>query len=174
MRDGQKVVDGSETFIIHRSAAGTGRCEMEVHLAPGADGPPTHTHEDPEDLEVVSGAVVFWLDGVERTFRAGERFSIPAGCAHTFKNASKTEPCVARGVHSGRFERLVDQLATGSFVRMALYATTVDPRAAYMVNPAVRGFLRALSWVARLRGMKVAPATGAYGIDAIASSSTGL
>jgi mannose-6-phosphate isomerase-like protein (cupin superfamily) len=172
MRAGDVVVDGSERFIIHESASSAGRCVFEVHLAPGAEGPPTHTHDDPEELEMVAGNITFTLDGVERTFTPGERFVIPPGCAHTFRNTSKNEPAIAKGVHSGRFERLIDQLATGSFVRMALYATTVDPRAAYMVSPFVRAFLRTLAVFARVRGLKVAPATGAYGVDATASSST--
>lgn len=172
MRAGDVVVDGTERFIIHQSAGTAGRCELEVHLAPGAEGPPTHTHDEPEELEIVAGAVVFTLDGVARTFRAGDRFVIEPGVKHTFYNPSKTEPAIARGTHGGRFERLIDQLATGSFLRMALYATTVDPRASYMTNPAVRALFSALSLVARLRGMKVAPPTGSYGVDATASSST--
>ena len=38
------------------------------------------------------------------------------------------------------------------FLRLALYATTVDPRASYMVSPVVRAFFAVLAFVARLRG----------------------
>lgn len=54
---------------------------------------------------------------------------------------------------------------------MALYATTVDPRASYMVSPGIRAMFRVLSLVARVGGMKVAPPTGAYGVDGVSPPS---
>ena len=168
MRAGDVYVDGAETFTITRSAAGGDRLHFELKLGSGASGPPVHTHEEIEEIEVISGSVIFWLDGVERRFSAGDKFVIPVGCAHTFKNASKTEVLHARGTHSGRFERLLDQLAAGgpSFLRLALYLSSVDPRASYMVNPVVRASLRVAALFARIRGVTVAAATGAYGLDA--------
>jgi quercetin dioxygenase-like cupin family protein len=167
MRAGDVVVDGTETFRILRSAAEDGVCEIEVDLAPGAEGPPLHTHEEPEQFEVLEGTIIFWLDGVERRFSAGDRWVISPGCVHSFKNASTTQRVRARGIHGGRFERLIDQLGAGEprFLRMALYASTVDPRASHMVSPLVRALLHGLALVARLRGVALAPATGRYGID---------
>lgn len=168
METGSTLIDDGETFAIRRSAADGGRCHFELELAPGTDGPPTHTHDELEEAEVLSGEVEFVIQGVRRTYRAGERIEIPAGAPHTFKNPSKTEVCRCRGTHSGRFERLIDQLAAGDpkMLRLALYATTVDPRASYMVSPIVRALFRVLAVVARVRGVRIAPPTGAYGLDA--------
>jgi mannose-6-phosphate isomerase-like protein (cupin superfamily) len=167
MRAGTTVVDDAEKFTIERSAANGGRCHFELELEPGAEGPPVHTHDELEDCEIISGEIVFIIDGVERTFRAGDKFVLPPGSPHTFRNPSKTEVCRARGTHSGGFERLIDQLAAGDpkMLRLALYATTVDPRAAYMVSPFVRALFRVLAFVARVRGVRIAPPTGAYGVD---------
>lgn len=167
MRSGEIVVNKTETFKIVRSASEGGGCHMELELAPGAKGPPLHSHEQPEELEILEGSIIFWLDGVERRFDAGDRYVIPPGCVHSFKNASNTERLRAVGVHGGRFERLVDQMAAGGpwFLRMALYVSTIDPRASYMANPAVRAVMRGLAVVAKLRGVKIAPPTGSYGVD---------
>jgi mannose-6-phosphate isomerase-like protein (cupin superfamily) len=165
MNAGDVVIDDTETFTITRSAGEGGPCHFELELAPGASGPPTHTHDEPESFEVLSGAIVFWLDGVEKRFSAGESFVIPPGCAHTFENASKTDVVRARGTHGGAFERLIDQLAAGGprFLRLSLYLSTVDPRASYMVSPVVRGTMHAAAVLAKLLRVKVAPATGPYG-----------
>lgn len=167
MQGGSVLVDDAETFAIQRSAAEGGRVHLEFELAPGGQGPPVHTHEEPEEFEIVAGSVVFLLDGVEKTFRAGDAFVIPPGTPHTFRNPSKTEPFRTRVTHSGRFERLIDQLAAGDpkMLRLALYSTTVDPRAAYMVSPFIRAMFRVLAFIARLRGVRIAPATGSYGLD---------
>jgi quercetin dioxygenase-like cupin family protein len=167
MRNGEIVVNKTETFKIVRSASEGGGCHMELELAPGAKGPPLHSHEQPEEFEILEGSIIFWLDGVERRFAAGERYVIQPGCVHTFKNASDTERVYAVGIHGGRFERLIDQIAAGGpwFLRMALYASTIDPRASYMTNPVVRAALRGLGVVARLRGITIAPPTGSYGLD---------
>jgi quercetin dioxygenase-like cupin family protein len=166
MRAGDVIVDGTETFKILESAAEEGgRCRFELLLAPGAEGPPLHHHDELEEGEVLEGRVTFWLDGVERTFSAGEKIVIPPGCVHTFKNASRTEPVRAVGSHGGRFERLIDQMAAGQprFLRMCLYATTVDPKASSMKSPAVRLLMRGVAVIAKLRGVRIAAPTGRYG-----------
>ena len=165
MRAGDVVVDGTETFKILSSAAEEGRCHMELVLGPGAEGPPLHTHEELEEAEVIEGRITFWLDGVERTYGPGEKIIIPPGCAHTFKNPSRTEPVRALGTHGGRFERLIDQMAAGNprFLRLCLYLATIDPRASYMTSPIVRAFMRTLAFVAKIRGVTIAKPTGQYG-----------
>ena len=165
MKAGEVLIDGAETFTITRSAGEGGPCHVEFEIGPGGSGPPTHTHDEPESFEVLSGAIIFWLDGVERRFSAGESFVIPAGCAHTFKNASKVEAVRTLVTHSGAFERLVDQLAAGGprFLRLSLYLSTVDPRASYMVRPIVRALMHAAGVVAKLLRVSIAPATGPYG-----------
>jgi mannose-6-phosphate isomerase-like protein (cupin superfamily) len=165
MRIGDVVTDENETFTVTRSAGDGDRFHFDLVLAPGASGPPLHTHEEVEQVDILSGTIVFSLDGVDRTFSAGDKFDIPPGCVHSFRNPSKTEQLRARGTHGGRFERLVDQLAGGRprFLRLCLYLSSVDPHASYMVNPAVRLVMRAAAWFARMRGVSLVSATGTYG-----------
>jgi quercetin dioxygenase-like cupin family protein len=167
MRAGDVVKIGRETFKILRSAADGGCCEMEVEVAPGSTGPPPHVHEHVEENEVIEGSVVYWLDGVEKHVHAGDKVVIPPGVVHAFKNPSKTAPVRAIGTTGGRFERLIDQMAAGEprFLRMALYSTTVDPRASHLASPLARAFLRAAALAAKLMGVKLAPPTGPYGVD---------
>jgi hypothetical protein len=65
----------------------------------------------------------------------------------------------ARGRCGLRFERVVDQHGGGgpAFTRMARYLSEVDPDASYMVSPFVRGLLRLVAWVGRLRGVELRP-----------------
>jgi mannose-6-phosphate isomerase-like protein (cupin superfamily) len=165
MRAGDVIVDGAETFTVTRSAADGDRFHFDLELAPGAVGPPLHTHEEPESFDILSGTIVFSLDGVDRSFSAGESFTIRPGCVHTFRNPSKSEVLRARATHGSRFERLVDQLAAGGprFSRLSLSLHTVDPRASYMVSPFVRAMMRVAAWLALARGVTLVPPTGKYG-----------
>jgi mannose-6-phosphate isomerase-like protein (cupin superfamily) len=147
-----------EQITCLRSGADGGRFEYEVRLGPGVDGPPMHSHaEGPEVFEIISGAIELRFgDGERCVLRAGDRLEIPAGRAHTFRNASKTEPLLARGSHGHRFERSIDQFAPGgaSFTRLCRYLVGVDPQATYMVSPVVRAMMRTVALVGRLRGVQ--------------------
>ena len=59
----------------------------DVHLDPGASGPPEHVHPDTEErFEVLDGDVVFRVDGRERTLEPGTTIRVAPGTAHTFRN----------------------------------------------------------------------------------------
>lgn len=158
MKPGQVIqMHRDEQITCIRSGADGGRFEYEVRLGPGVDGPPMHSHaEGPEHVEMLEGAIEFvFADGERRILRAGDTLDIPAGRAHTFKNASKTEAVHARGSHGHRFERAVDQFAPGgpSFTRLCRYLVGIDPHASYMVSPAVRAMMRVVALVGRVRGV---------------------
>jgi mannose-6-phosphate isomerase-like protein (cupin superfamily) len=143
-----------EVFKCVRSAKDGGEFEFELEMDAGTDGPPTHSHPEPEHVEVVSGECTFWLDGKEHRLKAGDRLVIPPGVPHTFK-ITGTGKMVGRGIHGGRFERTVDQLGDADgFTRMAMYLTYVDPQASYMKSPLVRAFLRVIAATGRLRGIR--------------------
>jgi mannose-6-phosphate isomerase-like protein (cupin superfamily) len=157
MRAGDIVHDGDETFIVTRSASEGGRFCFEVKLGPGTTGPPAHSHEEPEDVEILSGEVIFTLEGKRHHLKAGDRLAIPPRAVHSFRNPSRTTVCHARGSHGARFERLVDQLAAGppAFTRLARYLTEVDPYASRMRSPLVRLLLHAVALTGRLRRVRI-------------------
>ena len=74
------------------------RCEFEVHITPGADGPPPHYHLGQEEsFAVVSGVFHATLDGAEQRLGEGERVTIRSGVVHTFRNGLPDQPLVLRG-----------------------------------------------------------------------------
>ncbi len=165
MKAGQVVhPEKHETITCVRSAADGGRFCFELQIAAGGEGPPMHRHDEGvEEVEVISGSVDFlYDDGSVHRLGPGDRLSIPAGQAHTFR-VSKTGPLLARGTHGPRFEAAVDQFEGGgaAFTRLCLYLTRVDPGASYMVNPAVRLMMRAVAAVGRLRGIEPHATRGA-------------
>ena len=76
-----------ERYVVTRSAREGGSFAFDYSLAPGAPGPPEHSHDhDDEFFEMVSGTLRLRVDGQERTVHAGERFSVPAGVRHGLAN----------------------------------------------------------------------------------------
>ncbi|MBA3865452.1 MAG: cupin domain-containing protein [Solirubrobacterales bacterium] len=67
---------------------------------PTPEREPTHVHPRQESgAEVISGALVFEVDGVERRLAAGESIAIPAGTPHRFWNPGEED------AHSVQFFR---------------------------------------------------------------------
>lgn len=158
MNPGESVDDDGEVLTCLRSSSAGGSCELELRLAPGKRGPPTHHHaEGPEIVEVTAGEILFVVAGEPRLLRAGDRLELAAGVPHTFRNPSKDTVAVARVAHGPRFERTLDQLAAGgpAFTRLAMYLSHVDREATYMVSPFVRGTLRIVALLGRLRGVRI-------------------
>ena len=61
-------------------------------IAPGMGGPPLHVHHHQEEsYDVQSGVLDVFIDGQWREVRAGERVTVPAGVAHTFRNPHNEE-----------------------------------------------------------------------------------
>ena len=69
--------------------------EMRVTYSPGSPVPPAHLHPvQRERFDVHEGALVFLVDGVERTVPAGESIDVPAGAVHQVHNPGEV-PAVA-------------------------------------------------------------------------------
>ena len=66
--------------------------EVDAHHKPGGNPPPVHYHPSQgERFEVVSGEILTHVDGVERTYAAGESFVLPPGSRHSMHNAGSEE-----------------------------------------------------------------------------------
>jgi mannose-6-phosphate isomerase-like protein (cupin superfamily) len=73
------------------------RSELEVLMAPGANGPPPHCHVgQTETFEVVSGRVRVTLDGAEHRLGPGDSVVVPSGGVHTFRNDLEDAPLTFR------------------------------------------------------------------------------
>jgi mannose-6-phosphate isomerase-like protein (cupin superfamily) len=96
------------------------RCEFEVRIAPGADGPPPHYHVgQDETFAVVSGRLHVTVDGQEHRLRQGETVTIRSGAVHTFRNDMPNEPLV---LHGAMEPALNFQWALGAMARSAIDA----------------------------------------------------
>ena len=87
---------------------------FDIETATG-DSPPLHIHPHAEEsYEVLSGVLEVNVEGEWEQLTAGERHSVPAGTAHTFRNK---EPVEVKNVHKPaleyeRFFRRFHQLVT--------------------------------------------------------------
>ncbi|MFZ5903160.1 MAG: cupin domain-containing protein [Chloroflexota bacterium] len=62
---------------------------VELELGPRSGGTPIHIHPHAlETYEVLEGRFEAYVDGVWRTYQAGEEFEVPRGVPHTFRNSS--------------------------------------------------------------------------------------
>lgn len=69
--------------------------EMRVTYRPGSPLPPAHLHPaQSERFEVHEGALVFVVEGLERTVSAGESIDLPPGTVHQAHNPGEV-PAVA-------------------------------------------------------------------------------
>ena len=76
---------GGFRLRLVRTATETGGevLEMEATYGGGGGLPPEHLHpRQVERFEVLEGAMRTIIDGAQRTYRAGERFEVPAGTPH--------------------------------------------------------------------------------------------
>ena len=84
------------TFFAEADSTAT-IVELEVSLAPGEVGPPSHIHtKQSETFHVVSGQMVAHLGKQNHIVEAGETLVVEAGQAHTFANGSESDPLVMR------------------------------------------------------------------------------
>jgi quercetin dioxygenase-like cupin family protein len=81
------VLEGRGGFRLRliQTAAETDGELLEMEATYGGDGryPPVHMHPSQlERFEVLEGAVLTIVDGVERRYEAGDSFEVPAGTPH--------------------------------------------------------------------------------------------
>lgn len=83
--------DGTSFAVVESSAESAGaRMEFEITMAPGAMGPPRHTHPDQEEeWAVVSGELSVQVGDDWQALAAGGTLAIPPGTVHTLKNRAQ-------------------------------------------------------------------------------------
>jgi len=84
----------SGRLVFRRTAADTNGdlVEVDVFYKPGGNPPVVHYHPTQEErFEVVSGELSTHVDGVERTYGAGETFVLPPGSRHSMHTAGHEE-----------------------------------------------------------------------------------
>lgn len=153
MREGEVARPSpGEKIVCIRSGQSGGPFIFDLELAPGAGRPPTHTHDEGDEIiEVLEGEIVFRVNGVKRHLRAGESITLTPNDRHTFWNPSKTETLRARVTHGARFERLIAQ---PDMMSMVMYLSFVDPGSSRATSSLVRTLGRIVGWFGRLRGVK--------------------
>ncbi len=157
MRPGEVLSPrAGEIFTCIRSSDDGGVFVFEMELGPQGRGPPMHSHDDDEGIEVLDGEIVFEVRGEAKTLRRGDALTLPAGTPHRFWNPSRSQPVRCTVTHGARFERA---LAQPDLTRMAMYLTFVDPGASRMTSPFVRAVLYVVAQVGRLRGRSPLPST---------------
>jgi quercetin dioxygenase-like cupin family protein len=154
MREGEVARPSpGETITCIRSGQTGGAFIFDLQLAPGTGGPPTHTHDEGDELiEVHEGEMAFRVNGKQIRLRAGDSLTLTPTDAHTFWNPSKTNPVRARVTHGARFERLIVQ---PSLTAMLMYLVHVDPGASRATHPMVMLVARVVAWLGRLRGVRL-------------------
>jgi mannose-6-phosphate isomerase-like protein (cupin superfamily) len=85
-RTGQRM-----TFLVTADDSGGGLFRFDSHNPPGPFEP-THVHpEQVSTAEVLSGSLLFVVDGREVQVGPGSRVEIPPGAPHTFRNEGPEE-----------------------------------------------------------------------------------
>lgn len=153
MREGETTHPApGESITCIRSGQSGGSFIFEVALAPGTGGPPTHTHDEGDEIiEVLEGEIVFRVNGTDQLLRAGDSLTLTPSDRHTFWNPSKTSSVRARVTHGSRFERLVAQPDVTS---ICMYSTYVDPGASRVSHPVMKVMMGLLARIGRLRGKR--------------------
>ena len=93
-RAGDELLGLSRRLVFRRTAADTtgDLVEVDAYSEPGLSPPRVHYHPRQEErFEVVSGELFTHVDGVERTYGAGETFVLPPGSRHSMHNAGDEE-----------------------------------------------------------------------------------
>jgi quercetin dioxygenase-like cupin family protein len=87
----QLIMPDRTTFVVVASGSNNDGAEVifEITMAPGAIGPPRHTHPAQEESWTVqTGELSILVDNQWRTLEAGESLTIPPGTPHTLANRS--------------------------------------------------------------------------------------
>lgn len=85
-------------------------------VSPAKTGPPRHIHHDADETFVVlTGDILFWLEGAEFNRGPGETMFIPRGNEHTFQVISDTPSRHLVILTPGGFEGFFAEMAAGQF-----------------------------------------------------------
>ncbi len=90
MTEPLKMPDGTTFTVVESGRTNDGaQIVFEITMAPGAMGPPRHTHTGQEEWWTVqSGELAVQVGDEWQTITAGETLTVPAGVVHTLKNRS--------------------------------------------------------------------------------------
>jgi mannose-6-phosphate isomerase-like protein (cupin superfamily) len=111
---------GERLTFFGEADSGAECLELEVRMAPGADGPPPHIHtRSRETFRVKSGRMVATVDGEAHEVEVGQRLELAPGQVHTFSNGSEREALVA---HVTMAPALHFQWALSELARAAIRA----------------------------------------------------
>jgi quercetin dioxygenase-like cupin family protein len=81
-------------------------------VSPPNSGPPRHIHHDAEETFVIlSGDVLFWLEGKEFTRGPGQTMFVPRGKQHTFRVVSDAPARHLIILKPGGFEGFFSEMA---------------------------------------------------------------
>jgi quercetin dioxygenase-like cupin family protein len=84
---------GETLHFVSEPEDPAGICELEVTMAPGADGPPTHYHLGQAETFIgVRGRLRLRVGGEEHLLEPGNQVVVPSGVPHTFRNDLAEEP----------------------------------------------------------------------------------
>jgi mannose-6-phosphate isomerase-like protein (cupin superfamily) len=86
---GIEVDTGDVLLRFVQTAAETGGAlhAQEARYPPGSRQPPYHCHPRQEErFSILEGALLFHVDGADRTVRTGEQIDIPRGAFHWARN----------------------------------------------------------------------------------------
>jgi quercetin dioxygenase-like cupin family protein len=102
-----------ERYVLTSTGLGenSGYFGLDYYLSPHASGPPLHSHDDEDEtIEVISGSLLFLIDGKEELLSSGSTITIAAGTVHGFRNKTDEEVfCRIKFSNSG-FEKLLSGL----------------------------------------------------------------
>jgi mannose-6-phosphate isomerase-like protein (cupin superfamily) len=138
--------------------------EVEGRWAPNASAPPKHFHpEQDEAFEVLEGVVRARIDGVERSFTAGESFAVPRGAVHQLWNPGDGPArAIWRTTPAGRTAQWFEDLASlggtdglpGPLALGAYLTEYSDVIRLAGPQPLLRPLLATLGAIGRLRGYR--------------------
>jgi mannose-6-phosphate isomerase-like protein (cupin superfamily) len=101
---------GKETFI--KLAAGDSACPITVleDVSPPQHGPPLHSHEFEEFFYILTGEVLFEMNGAQFNGHPGDFVHVAAGIPHTFQNVSDQNARMLILTRPGGIERYFTEL----------------------------------------------------------------
>jgi quercetin dioxygenase-like cupin family protein len=105
-----------EKTIVKVSAADSGGQLAFFHLlAPPMSGPPMHVHSREDELfYVLEGEIVFELDGIRHTVRAGGTVYLQRGVVHAYQNFTSLPARLLITTTPGGFEGFFVELSAAT------------------------------------------------------------
>lgn len=101
---------------ILKTADSGGAISVVDSVSPSNSGPPRHVHHDADETFIVlTGDILFWLEGEQLTRGPGETMFIPRGKEHTFQVVSDTPSRHLVILTPGGFEGFFAEMAAGQF-----------------------------------------------------------